>query len=165
MASGHVYRANRPNTWLLRPMLQSEDSSCQPGAVHTWPISCRSQRRRLCWLQETHRTSVSTARPTLLPLAVLDTLPIGGRPARAWNVTSNRKRSAFFCGGPPRPMDSGTNWRNPAVENVQCRDSPFCAGFRTPGSRKPPHDEVAGGRKAPRHEVAGSWARAKQRAL
>ena len=39
MASGHVYRANRPNTWLLRPMLQSEDSSCQPGAVHTWPIS------------------------------------------------------------------------------------------------------------------------------
>src|SRR5215470_17386031 len=37
MASGHVYRANRPNTWLLRPMLQSEDSPCQPGAVHTWP--------------------------------------------------------------------------------------------------------------------------------
>ena len=37
MASGHEYRANRPNTWLLRPTLQSEDSSCQPGAVHTWP--------------------------------------------------------------------------------------------------------------------------------
>ena len=43
MASGHEYRANRPNTWLLRPMLQSEDSPCQPGAVHTWPkadITC-----------------------------------------------------------------------------------------------------------------------------
>jgi hypothetical protein len=39
MASGHVYRANRPNTWPLRPMLQSEDSSCQPGAVHTWPFA------------------------------------------------------------------------------------------------------------------------------
>jgi hypothetical protein len=39
MASGHVYRANRPNTWLHRPTLQSADSSCQPGAVHTWPIS------------------------------------------------------------------------------------------------------------------------------
>ena len=39
MASGHAYRVNRPNTWLLRPMLQSEDSSCQPGAVHTWPIA------------------------------------------------------------------------------------------------------------------------------
>jgi hypothetical protein len=37
MASGHVYRANRPNTWLLRPILQREDSSCRPGAVHTWP--------------------------------------------------------------------------------------------------------------------------------
>jgi hypothetical protein len=39
MASGHEYRANRPNTWLLRPSLQSENSSCQPGAVHTWPIA------------------------------------------------------------------------------------------------------------------------------
>jgi hypothetical protein len=38
MASGHVNRTNRPNTWPLRPTLQSEDSSCQPGAVHTWPI-------------------------------------------------------------------------------------------------------------------------------
>src|SRR5215469_9035169 len=40
-----------------------------------------------------------------------------------------------------------------------------CAGFRMPGSREPPHDEVAGVRKAPRHEVAGSWAPARQRAL
>src|SRR6516165_9008035 len=39
MASGHVNRANRPNTWLLRPSLQSEASSCQPGAVHTWPLA------------------------------------------------------------------------------------------------------------------------------
>jgi len=39
MASGHVNRANRPNTWLLRPMLRREDSSCQPGAVHTWPLA------------------------------------------------------------------------------------------------------------------------------
>lgn len=38
MASGHGYRVNRPNTWLLRPVLQSEDSSCQPGAVHTREI-------------------------------------------------------------------------------------------------------------------------------
>jgi hypothetical protein len=39
MANGHAYRANRPNTRPLRLMLQSEVSSCQPGAVHTWPIS------------------------------------------------------------------------------------------------------------------------------
>ena len=39
MASGQVNRANRPNTWLLRPLLHREESSCQPGAVHTWPIA------------------------------------------------------------------------------------------------------------------------------
>jgi len=39
MASGHVYRARRPNTWPLRPPPQSEDSPCQPGAVHTWPFA------------------------------------------------------------------------------------------------------------------------------
>jgi hypothetical protein len=36
MASGHVNRINRPNTWLHRPSLLREDSSCQLGAVHTW---------------------------------------------------------------------------------------------------------------------------------
>jgi hypothetical protein len=52
MASGHVYRANRPNTWLLRPMLQSEDSPCQLGAVHTWPLTdISSQFRSFCAAQ------------------------------------------------------------------------------------------------------------------
>ena len=41
MASGHVNRINRPNTWLHRPSLQREDSSCQLGAVHTWPLASR----------------------------------------------------------------------------------------------------------------------------
>src|SRR6476620_6283536 len=36
MASGHVNRIYRPNTWLHRPSLRREDLSCQPGAVHTW---------------------------------------------------------------------------------------------------------------------------------
>jgi hypothetical protein len=39
MASGHVNRIKRPNTWLHRPNLRREDSPCQPGAVHTWPIA------------------------------------------------------------------------------------------------------------------------------
>jgi hypothetical protein len=34
MASGHVNRTNRPNTWLHRPSLQREDFPCQLGAVH-----------------------------------------------------------------------------------------------------------------------------------
>lgn len=39
MASGHMNRIKRPNTWLQRPMLQNrEESSCQTGAVHTWPV-------------------------------------------------------------------------------------------------------------------------------
>ena len=41
MVSGHVNRANRPNTWLHRPTLQSEDFSCQPGAVHHGPNAKR----------------------------------------------------------------------------------------------------------------------------
>jgi hypothetical protein len=39
MASGHVNRTYRPNTWLHRPSLRREDFSCQPGAVHTWHFS------------------------------------------------------------------------------------------------------------------------------
>jgi hypothetical protein len=33
MASGHVNRTNRPNTWLHRPATRREDSPCQLGAV------------------------------------------------------------------------------------------------------------------------------------
>jgi hypothetical protein len=39
MASGHVNRTQRPNTWLHRPTLRREDSPCQLGAVHTWPLA------------------------------------------------------------------------------------------------------------------------------
>jgi hypothetical protein len=38
MASGHVNRTNRPNTWLHRPACKREEKPCQLGAVHTWPI-------------------------------------------------------------------------------------------------------------------------------
>src|SRR5262249_53195033 len=38
-ASGHEHRANRPNTWPHRPMLQREQSSCQPGAIHTMRVT------------------------------------------------------------------------------------------------------------------------------
>ena len=39
MASGHVNRINRPNTWLHRPTLRREVLTCQPGAVHTWHLA------------------------------------------------------------------------------------------------------------------------------
>jgi hypothetical protein len=45
MASGHVHRIKRPNTWLQRPMLQNrEESSCQTGAVHTWHLADITRR-------------------------------------------------------------------------------------------------------------------------
>jgi hypothetical protein len=45
MASGHVNRINRPNTWLHRPNLRRKDSPCQPGAVHTWPEAAQIHAR------------------------------------------------------------------------------------------------------------------------
>ena len=39
MASGHVNRTNRPNTWLHRPAMRREDFPCQLGAVHTWLLA------------------------------------------------------------------------------------------------------------------------------
>jgi hypothetical protein len=36
MASGHVNRTYRPNTWLHRPSLRRKVFPCQLGAVHTW---------------------------------------------------------------------------------------------------------------------------------
>ena len=66
MASGHVNRIKRPNTWLHRPMLQNrEESSCQTGAVHTWhkaDVPLVSTHAR-CW-----RNSGHIRRMTPLPL-------------------------------------------------------------------------------------------------
>jgi len=47
MASGHVNRTNRPNTWLHRPATRREDSPCQLGAVHTWLVAVRKADPRL----------------------------------------------------------------------------------------------------------------------
>ena len=47
MASGHVNRTNRPNTWLHRPATRREDSPCQLGAVHTWHIAANPNAQNL----------------------------------------------------------------------------------------------------------------------
>src|SRR5262249_17295861 len=47
MASGHVNRTNRPNTWLHRPTCVREQSPCQPGAVHTWHKATYPSRRSM----------------------------------------------------------------------------------------------------------------------
>jgi hypothetical protein len=73
MASGHVYRAERPNTWLHRPMLQSEDSPCQPGAVHTWPIAtyCTATQPRSLTGYSGNRRAAIYLRPTLISRMIL----------------------------------------------------------------------------------------------
>jgi hypothetical protein len=56
MASGHVNRAKRPNTWLHRPSLQREESSCQLGAVHTWHVASISAAHEIRSRSEALRT-------------------------------------------------------------------------------------------------------------
>src|SRR5215813_8013850 len=43
MASGHMNRANRPNTWPHRPACKREEKPCQLGAVHTWHKADKSR--------------------------------------------------------------------------------------------------------------------------
>src|SRR5436190_19159933 len=71
MASGHVNRTNRPNTWLHRPSLRREKSPCQLGAVHTWhsstlhwepPNWSLSQAERTCRGHGAHRSDSSMRR-------------------------------------------------------------------------------------------------------
>jgi hypothetical protein len=76
MASGHVNRTNRPNTWLHRPSLRREESSCHPGAVHTWHDSDISigltQVRSLGRSGSTRRRLLRGADDPLLPLGPQD---------------------------------------------------------------------------------------------
>src|SRR5262249_51707314 len=58
MASGHVNRINRPNTWLHRPAKRREVFPCQPGAVHTWrkaDMVDASDQRPLCVVDSADR--------------------------------------------------------------------------------------------------------------
>src|SRR4029453_19496728 len=71
MASGHVNRTNRPNTWLHRPTCKREEKPCQLGAVHTWhkadmpmaPSNVRFSNRpsRVKHFQAIHHFSVDVA--------------------------------------------------------------------------------------------------------
>jgi hypothetical protein len=85
MASGHVNRTNRPNTWLHRPATRREDSPCQLGAVHTWHVStvfeCPPFGRY--WRQTGHRDKAKMERMTLTgPPSILSTLDLTYSKAR-----------------------------------------------------------------------------------
>ena len=64
MASGHLNRIKRPNTWLHRPMLQNrEESSCQTGAVHTWHKAAVKGRAEHVRSARVFQTSTCSAIP------------------------------------------------------------------------------------------------------
>jgi hypothetical protein len=58
MASGHVNRADRPNTWLLRPSLLREDIPCHPEVAVGTEITLRPPHR-------TRRALLTHRAPTL----------------------------------------------------------------------------------------------------
>jgi hypothetical protein len=48
MASGHVNRTKRPNTWLHRPMLQNvKKALAKPEPSHSCPRTCATARPQL----------------------------------------------------------------------------------------------------------------------
>jgi hypothetical protein len=66
MASGHVNRTNRPNTWLHRPTCKREEKPCQLGAVHTWLKADLARQSAICPLSGAKRTSDDHKLSTLL---------------------------------------------------------------------------------------------------
>ena len=82
MASGHVNRTQRPNTWLHRPTLRREDSPCQLGAVHTWPLSTFAAAHQFGSDRRQSGSASDGCEPTLLD------------PSRKWRVRrSSRDKS------------------------------------------------------------------------
>ena len=62
MVSGHANRANRPNEWLHRPRSASDESPCQPGAIHCTGISSDLHRFAIATLVERHARYVMLAK-------------------------------------------------------------------------------------------------------
>src|SRR5262249_47952325 len=65
MASGHVNRTNRPNTWLHRPSLQREDFPSQPGAVHRWHNADQAIAAGMSAAGESRHATAKEAGPSL----------------------------------------------------------------------------------------------------
>src|SRR4029079_3507158 len=94
MASGHVNRTNRPNTWLHRPATRREDSPCQLGAVHTWHLT------DLPILHNHVRLARQTGNHlNLLSISADDPLQTSGASLRSRPRSSSRPRSISGEGG------------------------------------------------------------------
>jgi hypothetical protein len=94
MASGHVNRTKRPNTWLHRPACGREESPCQPGAVHTWHFATLSHAMNLRPLLRANRTWPRNGRLAARSWATQpgDAARPFGRPHTAGKHTSPRRK-------------------------------------------------------------------------
>src|SRR6516164_2114908 len=85
MASGHVNRINRPNTWRHRPATRREDFPCQLGAVHTWHLALfPPQAQDDVWGEDTS-IQLSTS---LAPTGTVERVDGGFRLSGRWSFSS-----------------------------------------------------------------------------
>ena len=111
MASGHVNRTQRPNTWLHRPSLQREDSSCQLGAVHTWPTASVSALQRYV-----RKWVISGSRLRTLEMTRLPSRPREFHPEPLTEpdlILSHHPARAIARRLPPSAELSGSSWFDP----------------------------------------------------
>ena len=101
MASGHVNRTNRPNTWLHRPACKCEEKPCQLGAVHTWHIASFRCGAKVQTLLEVKRTC--RARRECVDLTKMTQL---GDYGRTFSVMRN---AISFVTGSPAEMAAFTS--------------------------------------------------------
>ena len=97
MASGHVNRKRRPNTWLLRPNLRRAESPCRHGAVHTWhkaDIGRDARGRQLSGAKQTFRTK---ARPRPLMTQSRRDLDLGFWRLGSRTFPNSARRSGLWC--------------------------------------------------------------------
>jgi hypothetical protein len=89
MASGHVNRTKRPNTWLHRPASKREEKPCQLGAVHTWHFATFGNTPSSRPLTEAKRTCRDEADMS----AFGGKADIHGRAASTSSVANDPKRA------------------------------------------------------------------------
>jgi hypothetical protein len=89
MASGHVNRANRPNTWLLRPMLQTVKKALANPEPSTHGPEADSQQGQYRCALRWERAASGGSNLTLCASASLAFLE-----SRPWTVRPNYGKSA-----------------------------------------------------------------------
>ena len=105
MASGHVNRANRPNTWLRRPALQREETPCQPGSRHFCDLARSESEGRF-------QPGSGCRRRPYLSIMCLATRRRSGSPTTISPRSRNRRLSSWFAAAWSRSRINCAFWRS-----------------------------------------------------